>query len=194
MKGKRLKHTIHLMLCRNDKQRSDYLKSNDVFFHMGENVSLNMKILPLYSKLISFGNNIKVASGVTFITHDVMEMVFNRCSDYTYTENVGCIDIRDNVFIGAKSILLPNITIGPNSIVAAGAVVTKDVPPGEIWGGCPARKIGQFDDYLNKYKRVCEKKKRFDEVLGEDLSEQRINQEWEYFRKKRRSNSRQIDD
>ena len=134
MRGERLKHTLHLMLCRSDLQRSNYLKEKNVFYNMGENVSLNMKILTLYAKLISFGNNIKVATGVTFVTHDVMHMVFNRCTDYEYIENTGCIEILDNCFIGAKSIILPNVRIGPNAIVAAGSVVTKDVPPGEIWG------------------------------------------------------------
>lgn len=79
MRGERLIHTLHLMLARSDKKRSEYLKKKNVFYKMGENVSFNMKVLPLYSKLISFGNNIKVATGVTFITHDVMNMVFNNC-------------------------------------------------------------------------------------------------------------------
>ena len=107
-------------------------------------MSLNMKVLPLYSKLISFGNNIKVATGVTFITHDVMNMVFNNYCDYQLLENIGCIDIKDNCFIGAKSIIMPGVKIGPNAIVAAGAVVTHDVPAGEIWGGGTGKKNWDF--------------------------------------------------
>ena len=183
MKGARLKHTIRLLLCRSDKQRSKYLKDNNIFYHMGDNVSLNIKVLPLYAKLISFGSNIKVATGVTFITHDVMAMVFNNCSDYEYAENIGCIDIRDNCFIGAKSILMPGISIGPNAIVAAGAIVTHDVPPGEIWGGCPARCIGYFDEYMKKYKGVCEKKKGFEDCSSEVISQKRVEQEWTFFNK-----------
>lgn len=47
----------------------------------------------------------------------------------------GSIHVGENCFLGAKSIIMPGITIGDNSIIAAGAVVTKDVPPNEIWGG-----------------------------------------------------------
>lgn len=183
MRGERLIHTLRLFCFRSDKKRSKYLKEKQVFYRMGENVSLNMKVLPLYAKLISFGNNIKVATGVTFITHDVMHMVFNNCSDYKYAENIGCIDIRDNCFIGAKAIIMPGVRIGPDSIIAAGAVVTHDVPAGEIWGGCPAKRIGYFNDYLKKYKSICEVKKKFARSHAETISSERIEQEWEFFHK-----------
>jgi acetyltransferase-like isoleucine patch superfamily enzyme len=51
------------------------------------------------------------------------------------------VEVKDNVFIGAHSIILKGVTIGENSIIAAGSVVTKDVPPNQIWGGNPAHYI-----------------------------------------------------
>ena len=51
---------------------------------------------------------------------------------------------------GGGSILVGDLRIGPNAIVAAGSVVVKDVPPGTIVGGNPAKVIGKFDDLLNK--------------------------------------------
>ena len=51
------------------------------------------------------------------------------------------VAIKDNVFVGAHSIILKGVTIGENSIIAAGSVVTKDVPDNQIWGGNPAHYI-----------------------------------------------------
>lgn len=64
---------------------------------------------------------------------------------------VGKIDIRDNVFIGYNSIVLRNVTIGPNAIVAAGAVVTKDVAEGDIVAGVPPKPIGRVADLVEKW-------------------------------------------
>lgn len=50
--------------------------------------------------------------------------------------------IGEYVVIFSHAVILPGVHVGPGAIVAAGAVVTKDVPGFEIWGGCPARKIG----------------------------------------------------
>lgn len=54
---------------------------------------------------------------------------------------VGDITIEDNVFIGAKAIILPGLTIAEASVVGAGAVLTKDTEPFSIYGGNPAKFI-----------------------------------------------------
>ena len=58
----------------------------------------------------------------------------------------GKIEICDNVFIGAGATIMYNVTIGSNCIVAAGAVVTKDVPSGSVVAGIPAKVIGSFEE------------------------------------------------
>lgn len=54
--------------------------------------------------------------------------------------------IGDNVWIGAGCVLLPGCKIGDNAIVAAGSVVSGEVPAGELWGGVPARKIKNLEN------------------------------------------------
>ncbi|MEP1334551.1 MAG: DapH/DapD/GlmU-related protein [Lentilitoribacter sp.] len=53
------------------------------------------------------------------------------------------IVIEDDVWLGARVTVLPGISIAQGAIIAAGSVVTKPVPAYEIWGGVPARKLGQ---------------------------------------------------
>lgn len=78
---------------------------------------------------IHLGADSYVAFGVAILTHDLTRGV------RLHTR------IGKRCFIGARSILLPGVTIGDGSIVAAGAVVTRDVPPASIVGGNPARVI-----------------------------------------------------
>lgn len=59
--------------------------------------------------------------------------------------------IGEYVVIFAHAVILPGITIGTGAVIAAGAVVTKDVPPFEVWGGVPARKIGHRELPGSKY-------------------------------------------
>ena len=54
---------------------------------------------------------------------------------------IGKIEIGDNVFMGARSMILPGLKIGDGAVIGAGAVVTKDVAPGDIVGGNPAKFI-----------------------------------------------------
>lgn len=62
----------------------------------------------------------------------------------------GPITIEDNVVIGARSIVLYNVTVEKNSLITAGSVVTKDVPPYSIVAGNPAKVIGNTKDLLKK--------------------------------------------
>lgn len=53
------------------------------------------------------------------------------------------ITVGDDVWFGAGSAVMPGVTIGTGAVIGAGAVVTRSVPPYEIWAGVPARKIGE---------------------------------------------------
>lgn len=133
-------------------KRVAYLRKNHVFGEIGENVTIMDRKIPLYANLIRIHNNVRLASNVTFATHDITHFVLNKLPDKyeQYPETIGCIEIMDNVFIGTNVTIIGDVRIGPNAIVAAGAVVTKDVQPNSVVGGVPAKYICSFDDYLNK--------------------------------------------
>lgn len=73
----------------------------------------------------------------------------------TYQTHGSCIEIHDNVFIGGQSIIVGNVSIGPNAIIGAGSVVTKDVPEDAVVAGNPAKIIGSFTS-LNEKRRILE--------------------------------------
>ena len=85
--------------------------------------------------LIQVGNHVLLSAEVNFITHDAGTFLFRDTEEYKDVFKFAPIVIHDNCFIGMRSTLLPGIEIGPNSVVAAGSVVTRSVPPGEVWGG-----------------------------------------------------------
>lgn len=101
--------------------------------------------------LISIGNNCEITSGVIFITHDGATWVFREEKKFTGTK-YGPIIIRENCMVGMNTIILPNVEIGPNSIVGAGSVVTKDIPSNSVYGGNPAKFICTIDQYLENCK------------------------------------------
>lgn len=100
---------------------------------------------PEYTRL---GNNVMLTN-CTVLGHDGSIAVLNRAYNKKL-DRVGKVDFKDNVFVGHGAIILPNVTIGPNAIVAAGAVVSKDVPEGTIVAGIPARVIGKVDELVAK--------------------------------------------
>lgn len=100
---------------------------------------------PEYTRL---GNNVMLTN-CTVLGHDGSIAVLNKAYNKKL-DRVGKVDFKDNVFVGHGAIILPNVTIGPNAIVAAGAVVSKDVPEGTIVAGIPARVIGRVDDLVAK--------------------------------------------
>lgn len=133
------------------KRRAAFLKKKKYLFFQGENCNFTTIDFGTEPYLIKIHNNVEVASQVRFLTHDDSCLVVKKSlKENILLDKVGSIEIFDNCFIGANSLLMPNITIGPNSIVAAGSIVTKSVKPNSIVGGNPAKEIGKFDDYAKK--------------------------------------------
>ena len=143
-----------MILTFNPCNRAKYIKKHDIFLHMGDRCMVMFRKIPLYPKLISFGNNVRVASQVTFVTHDAIHHMLNiRDQGAHFQEHLGCIDIQDNVFIGSNCTILPNTIIGPNTIIAAGTLVNKSIPGWGVYAGVPARYICSLDEFIERRKQ-----------------------------------------
>lgn len=94
---------------------------------------------------LSIGNNVSVSPEVMILggTHDVNAPRFNDIA--------GFVTVEDHVWIGARAMILPGVTLGRGAVVAAGSVVTKNVPPLTIVAGVPAKPVGIRDPGATVY-------------------------------------------
>jgi acetyltransferase-like isoleucine patch superfamily enzyme len=125
-------------------------------------------------KMLSIGDYTTIGMRVRFISHDgAIGPLINRNLRFI-EKNIhvikrGKISIGNHVFIGDGSIILPSVTIGDFSIIAAGSVVTKDVSGWEVWGGVPAKFIKSSIDWVDevlKYNQIFMKRSEIEECLG----------------------------
>lgn len=114
--------------------------------------------------LITVGSHCQITAGVRLFTHGGGNVARK---ERPYFDVFGKVNIGDWVYIGTNSLIMPGVTIGDGSLVAAGSVVTKSVPPGVVVGGNPARIISTVSEYImhNEHfnlnsKRMTAKEKR----------------------------------
>lgn len=93
------------------------------------NIEKGANIDRAFCNIISCGNNVTLAKDVYILAHDASMQKFLGKT------KVAGVRIGNNVFIGAKTVVLPGCSIGNNVIVAANSCVTHDIPSGEVWGG-----------------------------------------------------------
>lgn len=150
---------LKVFFIRDAVKRAEYLGKHGLFAGVGSDCYFTTRKLPMEPYMIKLHNNVHVLANVTFITHDIVnnmldKMPENNGKNYFSEYHMGTIELCDNVVVGANSIIMFNTKIGPNAIVAAGSVVTKDVPEGAIVGGNPAKVIGTVDALIEKRKKL----------------------------------------
>lgn len=158
-------------------KRTRYLVKHKIFSETGENFFFQPRKIPSDPELIKFHDNVVVTSDVTFMTHDITNIMLNNIDkNYYYKYHSGCIEVMNNVFIGSNSIIFPNVKIGSNVIIGAGSIVTRDIPDNSVVAGNPARVIESFDKYL-------EKRRKNNEDLIEYTKDVMEDKLWEQFYK-----------
>lgn len=111
--------------------------------HIGSNFTGNYNITMLDIREIRIGDNVMIGPNtlITTVGHPLSPLGRRRHLGIAKPVVIG-----DDVWIGGNCTILPGVTIGHNAVVAAGAVVTKDVPDNCVVGGVPARVIKQIED------------------------------------------------
>ena len=107
---------------------------------MKKNSEINRGCFLLAKDKIIIGENSTLAYQVTILTSANPHGPHNKLSTL-YPAMTAPVTIGNDVWVGAKAVILPGVTIGECSVVAAGAVVTKDVPPYTLVAGVPARVV-----------------------------------------------------
>lgn len=113
--------------------------------HVGNNVLINFECVFLDAAQVTIGDNCFIGpmTGFYTVSHPINPQ--RRNDGYIYGTP---ITLCENVWIGGGSTILPGVTIGKNSIVGAGSVVTKDVPDNVIVAGNPAVIIRSIEDEI----------------------------------------------
>ena len=123
-----------------------YFKCDRPYYHgisitIGNNVFIGMNCEFNIKSKIEIGSYSLIASGCKFVDHDhgVKKEIFMGLQE----GSVIPIHIGKDVWLGYNVVVLKGVIIGEGAVVAAGSVVTKNIPPYEIWGGVPAKKMGE---------------------------------------------------
>ena len=153
---------IGLYFILDSKKRTKYLIKHNVFASVGKNFFFQPRKIP------EIGRACRVSDF----------MLNNMGLPRFYKYQSGCIEVKNNVFIGSNTIILPNVRIGNNVMIGAGSVVTKDVPDNSVVVGNPARVIESFDEYL-------EKRNKKEENMIEYVDKESRNKLWKQFYKNR---------
>ncbi len=132
--------------------------------------------------LITIGDNVTIAPRGHILAHDA-----STKNETGYTR-IGMVSIGNDVFIGAESVILPNVSIGNKVIVGAGSVVTKDVPDNSVVAGNPAKIISTYEDFMAKRTQEMEHTVKFDETYTMRSNEFNDSKKQEMIQKLKENN------
>lgn len=118
---------------------------------IGENTRVYTLRIPGEAWLVRIGDHCAIGPDVTFVTHNANTIFQHK---YETLTGFGCIDLKDYTYVGVNATIMPNVTAGPNCVIGAGSVVTKDVPPNTVVAGNPAKVICTIDEYEEKCREM----------------------------------------
>ncbi|MCQ2533757.1 MAG: acyltransferase [Clostridia bacterium] len=136
----------------------------------GDNFNNYGYIDSIHCNLLSVGNDVTIASGAKLEFHDASTKHILGYSKF------GRIKIGNNVFIGANSIVMPNVEIGDNVVIGAGSVVISDIASNSVAAGNPCKVIKTYEAFVEKNTRLfessCVYEKNYNELSEIEKQEQ----------------------
>jgi acetyltransferase-like isoleucine patch superfamily enzyme len=121
-------------------------------FFLPDGISIGDDTIVGYRAFLDGRKKLKIGSHVDIASEVMIYNSEHNLESDKFEASDGPVTINDYVFIGPRAIILPGVTIGKGAVVAAGAVVTKDVPEFTIVGGVPAKEIGERKNKNPNYK------------------------------------------
>lgn len=116
--------------------------------HVGRNFYANFNLTVVDDADIYIGDNVMIAPNVTIAT--AAHPICPELREMVYQYNLA-VHIGNRVWIGAGAIILPGVTIGDDTVIGAGSVVTKDIPAGVVAVGNPCRVMREIDEHDYEY-------------------------------------------
>ncbi len=126
-------------------------KAVSEFLSLGDDVFIGSHCIMDCKERIEVADRVTLAYGVTLVTHLNMGSSLARRG---FSCHALPICLQEDVFVGTNAVVLAGVTVGRGSVIAAGAVVTRDVPPESLVGGVPARVIRELETY--QAQNVCD--------------------------------------
>lgn len=135
--------------------------------------------------LVEIGDNVDINRNFQLFTHDWGTHVF-RNKYHDFVNSSGKVTIGSNIYFGTSVIVLKGVAIGDNCIIAAGSLVTKDIPANSVAAGVPCKVICSIDDYFKKrrqkgYEEACEYVRSFRNRNGRTPKASELWEEFIYF-------------
>lgn len=144
----------HLSYLRLERR---WAKLREAGMHIGDDVWIPAStwIDTSHCFLIHIGNHCGFGEECLLLAHDA------QMDEYLDAARIGQVKIHESCHIGARTVILPGVEIGPRTLVAANSVVSRDLPPDSVCAGSPAKVICTLDEYLSRHKRALETQPTF---------------------------------
>lgn len=116
--------------------------------HLGSDVWLPAStwIDPDYCFLVSIGDHCGFGEECLILAHDA------QMDEFLDAARIGQVTIHESCHIGARTVILPGVEIGPKTIVGANSVVSRSLPPSTVCAGNPAKVLCSLEEYLSKHR------------------------------------------